>query len=54
MAKSSLNINENMEAAMCYLLLWLSGIILYLVEKDKKSVRFHAMQSILVFLIWIL
>ena len=50
MAKSSLNINENMEAAMCYLLLWLSGIILYLVEKDKKTVRFHAMQSVLVFL----
>jgi uncharacterized membrane protein len=39
-----------MEAALCYLLLWLSGIILYLVEKDKKSIRIHAMQSILIFL----
>jgi len=50
MAKSSLKVGENTEAALCYLLLWLSGIIFYLVEKENKTVRFHAMQSILVFL----
>ena len=50
MAKSSLKLGENTEAALCYLLLWLSGIIFYLVEKENKTVRFHAMQSILVFL----
>lgn len=50
MAKSSLNLGENTKAALCYILLWLSGIILYLVEKDNKSIRLHAMQSIIVFL----
>ena len=50
MSKTSLKLGENTEAALCYLLLWLSGIILYLVEKENKTVRFHAMQSILVFL----
>jgi uncharacterized membrane protein len=29
---------------------WLTGIIFLLVEKDNKTVRFHAMQSILTFL----
>jgi len=50
MAKSALKLGENTEAALCYLLLWLSGIIFYFVEKENKTVRFHAMQSILVFL----
>lgn len=50
MTKKSSNIDENVEAALCYLLLWLSGIILYLTEKKKKSIRIHAMQSILIFL----
>lgn len=50
MVNSSLKLGENTEAALCYLLLWLSGIIFYLVEKENKTVRFHAMQSILVFL----
>jgi len=50
MAKTSMNLEENMEGAFCYLLLWISGIVLYVVEKDNKFVRFHAMQSILVFL----
>lgn len=27
---------------------WLSGLIIYLLEKDNKFVRFHAMQSIVV------
>ena len=29
---------------------WLTGIVFYIVEKDNKFVKFHAMQSILVFL----
>lgn len=39
---------KNTAAALAYLLGWLTGIIMLLVEKDK-FVRFHAMQSILVF-----
>jgi uncharacterized membrane protein len=27
---------------------WLSGLIIYLLEKDNKFVRFHAMQSLVV------
>ena len=50
MAKTSLNIDENKKTAFCYLLLWLSGIIMMLTEKNNKTIRFHAMQSILVFL----
>ena len=30
-----------------YFFTWLSGLIMYLVEKDDKNIRFHAMQSIL-------
>jgi uncharacterized membrane protein len=29
---------------------WISGIVFYILEDDNKFVRFHAMQSILVFL----
>jgi uncharacterized membrane protein len=50
MAQTSLNMGENIEGALCYLLGWLTGIIFYLIEKDNEFVRFHARQSILVFL----
>jgi uncharacterized membrane protein len=50
MAKTSLGLDENIEGALCYLLGWLTGIVLFIVEKDNKFVKFHAMQSILVFL----
>ena len=49
-AKTSLGIDENIEGVLCYLLFWISGIVFYVVENDNKFVRFHAMQSILVFL----
>lgn len=55
MAQTSLNMGENVEGALCYLLGWLTGIVFYLIEKDNEFVRFHARQSILVFLpLWIL
>ncbi|RLF57472.1 MAG: hypothetical protein DRN27_07700 [Thermoplasmata archaeon] len=50
MAKTSMNMEENMASLLCYLLTWLTGIIFYLVEKENKTVRFHALQSILTFL----
>ena len=50
MAQTSLNMGENIEGALCYLLGWLTGIIFYLIEKENEFVRFHARQSILVFL----
>lgn len=49
-AKTSMNLDENVAGALCYLLGWVTGIIFYLIEKDNKFVRFHAVQSIIVFL----
>ena len=46
----AINLDENKKVALCYLLLWLSGLIMMLTEKNNKKIRFHAMQSILVFL----
>ena len=45
--KSSLGLDENIAALLAYLFGWVSGLIFFLLEKDSKFVRFHAMQSIL-------
>lgn len=50
MAKTSMNLEENVAGLLCYLIVWITGIIFYFVEKENKTVRFHAMQSILTFL----
>ena len=50
MAKTSLGIDENVEALLSYLLGWITGIIFLLIEKESRFVRFHAMQSVVVFL----
>ena len=49
-AETSLGVSENIEAVLSYLLLWVSGLIIYVLEEDNRFVRFHAMQSIIVFL----
>jgi uncharacterized membrane protein len=41
--------NENLMGAATYLLGFITGIIFLLVEKESKFVRFHAMQSTIVF-----
>lgn len=41
--------NENLMGAAAYLLGFITGIIFLLVEKDSRFVRFHAMQSTLLF-----
>ena len=50
MAKATFGLEENVASAACYVLGWLTGIIFFLMEKDNKTVRFHAMQSLLTFL----
>jgi len=50
MIKTSLGLEENFEAVLCYLGVWVTGLIFYFVEDKNKFIRFHAMQSILVFL----
>jgi len=41
--------NENLMGAASYLLGFITGIIFLLVEKESKFVRFHAMQSTILF-----
>ncbi len=41
--------NSNMMGAVAYLLGFVTGIVLLLVEKQDKFVRFHASQSTVVF-----
>ncbi|NYT06261.1 MAG: DUF4870 domain-containing protein [Methanomicrobiales archaeon] len=50
MTKATFNLDENVASAACYVLGWLTGIIFFLMEKENKTVRFHAMQSIITFL----
>ncbi|MCL5090542.1 MAG: hypothetical protein M1514_00885 [Patescibacteria group bacterium] len=47
--KSTFGLDKNMAAAATYLLGWLTGIIFFIVEKDDKDIRFHALQSIMFF-----
>jgi len=48
--RTSAGVDANVAAALSYLVGFVTGIIFLLVEKDNKFVRFHAMQSTLVFL----
>lgn len=49
LGETSTGMRPNLAALLSYLLGWVTGLIFYLVEKKNKFVRFHAMQSILVF-----
>ena len=59
--KSSTGLDENIAALLSYIFGWVSGLIFFLIEKDSRLVRFHAMQSILLnvllvilwFVVWI-
>lgn len=50
MGNTSLGLDENVEALLCYLFGWVTGIIFLILEKENKLVRFHAMQSLITFL----
>jgi uncharacterized membrane protein len=49
MGQTSLGVDENIAALLSYVLGWISGLIVLLVEKENAFVRFHAMQSIITF-----
>ena len=49
MEKTASGLKENIAGLLCYVLFWVSGLIFYLIETDNKFVRFHAVQSIIVF-----
>ena len=45
-----MDLEENIASLICYIGLFVTGFIFFLLEKKKKTVRFHALQSILTFL----
>ena len=47
MAKTSTGLEENVAGLLTYVLGWVTGLIFFLIEKENKFVRFHAMQSII-------
>jgi uncharacterized membrane protein len=47
--KTSTGLEANLAAALSYLVGFVTGIIFLVVEKENRFVRFHAMQSTLVF-----
>jgi len=49
MAKTTLGLESNVTAFLSYVLGWISGLVIILIEKDDQFVRFHAMQSIITF-----
>ncbi|MES0329321.1 MAG: DUF4870 domain-containing protein [Dehalococcoidales bacterium] len=49
MEKTSTGLQENVAALLCYVALWATGLIFILLETENKFVRYHAMQSIIVF-----
>lgn len=49
MAKTSTGLDENVAGLLCYVVGWITGLVFILIEKENKFVRFHAVQSIIVF-----
>jgi uncharacterized membrane protein len=47
--KTSTGLDANLAAALSYLVGFVTGIIFLIVEKENRFVRFHAMQSTIVF-----
>jgi len=46
--KGDLGLEENVAGLLCYVGLWVTGLIFFLIDK-RPSVRFHAAQSMVVF-----
>lgn len=47
--KSSTGLPENIAGLLCYAVGWVTGIIFIFIEKESRFVRFHAIQSTVVF-----
>ncbi|MBA2285036.1 MAG: DUF4870 domain-containing protein [Ktedonobacteraceae bacterium] len=46
---TSMGMEANVAAGLSYVFVWVSGLIIFLMEKQNRFVRFHAMQSIIFF-----
>ena len=47
--QTSLGMDPRLERVLAYAFFWVSGIILFFVERKDRSVRWHAAQSMVVF-----
>lgn len=45
---TSTGLDENVGGVLCYLLGIVTGILFFILEKENRFIRFHAMQSILI------
>jgi uncharacterized membrane protein len=45
--KSSTGLDENVAALLSYVMTWITGLIFFLIEKDSRLVRFHAVQALI-------
>lgn len=53
--KSSTGLDENVAGLLCYALGVITGIIFFIIEKESEFVKFHAMQSAIIFgIVWII
>ena len=52
MTKSSTGLDENVAALLSYVFNWISGLVFFLIEKDSRLVRFHAMQSLILSIVF--
>ncbi len=48
-APTSLGLNERLERVLAYPLGWITGLILFLLERKNQNVQWHAKQSMAVF-----
>jgi uncharacterized membrane protein len=47
--KTATGLDENLAGLLCYVGWWVSGIVFLIIEPENKFIRFHAIQSIVVF-----
>lgn len=46
-AKSSTGMEPKIACLLAYLFSWLGGLIIFLIEKENKYVKFHALQALI-------
>lgn len=49
LGKTSTGMQANVAGLLTYVAGWITGLIFFLIEKDNKFVRSHALQSIIIF-----
>lgn len=49
-SKTELDMDENLEGALCYIGFFATGLLFLLLERKSKFVRFHALQSTVTFI----